>query len=146
MAGKDAVSELMSKTVRSVDSASSLGDVLKVMIRYDVGSVIVTEMTKPFGIVTERDIIRRLGDGGSSTLTLKAGEVASRPLITMGPEAKVWEAFAMMLKKKIRRLPIMSEGTLVGILTERDMLKWVVGVTYEPNIPDEIKQLIGQNP
>ena len=47
-----------------------------------------------------------------------------------------------MVTKNIRRLPIVEEGRLVGIVTERDLFKWVIRVFYEPNIPDHIKTFL----
>jgi CBS domain-containing protein len=142
----DKISRLMSRTVRTVDSHKSLLASLKLMVMHDIGSVVVLKGEKPIGIITERDIIRRLGRDGPSGLSRASGEIASRPIVTVGPDVETWEAFAIMLKKGIRRLPVISHGKLVGIITERDLLKWVVRVTYEPNIPEEIKRLIVQNP
>jgi CBS domain-containing protein len=146
MAGDDQVGAVMSKTVRTVDSGKSLREALRLMVEYDIGSIVVTHRGRPVGIITERDIVKRLGGRGPEGLDRKTGAIASKPLITIDPEVEVWKAFAKMLRKKIRRLPVMRGGALVGIVTERDLLKWVVKVTYEPNIPDEIKRLIAQNP
>ena len=52
----------------------------------------------------------------------------------------------VMLRRKIRRLPVTKDGKLVGIVTERDLFKWVVGVLYAPNVPEDVKKLIAQNP
>ena len=146
MGEEDTVGRIMSKTVRVVSPGDTVKKALDVMVRYEIGSVVLAEEGKAKGIVTERDIVKLLRKDGAKVLGIKVKDVASSPLVTVGPETQVWEAFTVMLKKKIRRLPILSGGKLVGITTERDLLKWVVGVTYEPNIPDEIKRLITQNP
>jgi CBS domain-containing protein len=96
--------------------------------------------------VTERDIVKSLAGSDQRGLAGTLGSLASSPLITIGPEAALWAAFATMLKKKVRRLPVSSGGRLMGIITERDPLKWVVGVDYEPNMPAEIKKRIVQDP
>jgi len=146
VASSETVADLMSRTVRTVSSDESLTSALNQMISYDIGSVVVIEHGRPFGIITERDIVRQIGKAGGSVLGRKVGELASRPLVSIGPEVEIWEAFTIMLKNRIRRLPVVNEGTLKGIVTERDLLKWVVKVTYEPNIPEEIKRLLTQNP
>jgi CBS domain-containing protein len=146
VASSETVADLMSRTVRTVSSDESLTSALNQMISYDIGSVIVIEHGRPFGIITERDIVRQIGKAGGSVLGRRVGELASRPLVSIGPEVQIWEAFAIMLKNRIRRLPVVSGETLKGIVTERDLLKWVVKVTYEPNIPEEIKRLLTQNP
>jgi CBS domain-containing protein len=50
-----------------------------------------------------------------------------------------------MLRRKIRRLPVVQKDKLVGIVTERDLFKWVVKLVYEPNIPDDLKSLVAQS-
>lgn len=146
MTGDDKVSKLMSKTVRTADADDTLLDALNLMVKHDIGSIVVLSGGKPYGILTERDIVKRLGKEGPGALDKKVGKMASRPLVTASPDSEAWEAFALMLRKGIRRLPVMDGNRLSGIVTERDLLKWVVKVTYEPNIPEEIKRLIAQNP
>lgn len=114
------------------------------MVKHEIGSILVTEKDKPMGIITERDIVKRLGSKGGAGLGEKTGKVASRPLVTAKPTTEIWEAFRMMLANKIRRLPVIKGGRLVGIVTERDLFKWVVRVAYEPNIPADVKKLVAQ--
>ncbi|HEV2226445.1 MAG TPA: CBS domain-containing protein [Nitrososphaerales archaeon] len=142
----DTVGTIMSRTVRTASSGDSLNAVMAVMVKYDIGSVVVTEGGKPVGIVTERDIVRRMATGPVGASLPNAGNAASKPLITVPPEEEIWEAFGLMLEKKIRRLLVLKDGKLEGIVTERDLFKWVVRVIYEPNIPERIKGLIAQNP
>src|SRR3989304_4851570 len=66
----------------------------------------------------------------------------SQPLVTAEPDTPSWEAFRTMLKKRIRRLPIVEKGKLVGIVTERDLFRWVLLVAYEPNIPEDIREIV----
>ena len=136
----------MSRTVRTIDAEDDLLAALKIMVKHDIGSVVVVRDGKPIGIITERDIVKRIGNVGQSALSSNVSKLASSPLVTVSPDTKIWEAFTIMLKKGIRRLPVKDDGGLAGIVTERDLLKWVVRVTYEPNIPEEIKRLISQNP
>ena len=66
----------------------------------------------------------------------------SRRLITALPDTPVWEAFEKMVTRRIRRLPIVEKDHLVGIVTERDLFKWVIRVLYEPNIPSRIQRYL----
>lgn len=141
----DVVGRIMSKTVRTVAGRTSLRSVLALMRRHDIGSVVVMESGAPVGIITERDVVKKLAARGPRVLGLTSRELASKPVVTTSPETEVWEAFTVMLRKKIRRLPVMKGNRLVGIVTERDLLKWVVGVLYEPNVPRDVKKLIAQN-
>ncbi len=139
------VSQVMSKTVYTIDSESGISGAAKLMARRDVGSLVVTAKGKPVGIVTERDIVKQLSRGGDA-LRKNLGALASKPLVTVTPTTEIWEAFATMLRRKIRRLPVMEGGNMVGIVTERDLHKWVVRVFYEPNVPADIRELVAQNP
>lgn len=111
------------------------------MIKFDVGSVVVTDKEKPVGIITERDITRA-ALRGDSMLRLPARSLMSRPLQEVSPDLEAWKAFELMLKVGARRLPITENGKLVGIVTEKDLTRWVLRIFYEPNMPREIQALI----
>jgi CBS domain-containing protein len=143
--GEDVVSKVMSRTVRTSTKEKKIGDAVKIMAGRDIGSVVITAGGKPVGIVTERDVVRELAHGGTASLRKSLGSIASMPVVTVTPTTEIWEAFATMLKEGIRRLPVVEGGKVVGIVTERDLLKWVVGVFYEPNVPRDIRKLLTQN-
>jgi CBS domain-containing protein len=145
LSDKDSVEEIMSKTVRTIDSSGTVGRVLETMVKYDIGSVVVVEGKRPVGIVTERDFARKYAREKTANMEWKIGEIASKPVISVAPEAKVWDAMDFMVKKKIRQLPVVKGGELVGIVTERDIFKWIVRVIYSPNIPSDLKKMITQN-
>jgi CBS domain-containing protein len=134
----------MTKEPITISSDATVKEALTVMIGKDVGSLIITEARNPVGIITERDVTRR-SLSAEKTATVYQDPVAglmSHPLITASPITPIWEAFETMVTKKIRRLPITEEGHLLGIVTERDLLMWVLRISYEPNIPDRIQKLI----
>jgi len=135
------VSEIMTRNVITIDISERVEEALRLMIKYDVGSVIVTDKENPVGIITERDITRSAvrGDG---MLRLPARSLMSRPLQTVKSDLEVWRAFEKMLKVGVRRLPVTEDGKLEGIVTERDLTRWVLRVFYEPNMPGEIQALI----
>jgi CBS domain-containing protein len=114
------------------------------MVKNDIGSLLVINKGMPVGIVTERDFTRRglrsLKD--RSVYDTPVSNIMHKKLVTAKPDTPVWDAFELMLKHKIRRLPIIDNDKLVGIVTERDLFKWAVRVTYEPNIPEKIKRLV----
>jgi CBS domain-containing protein len=145
LSDKDSVEEIMSKTVRTIDSSGTVGRVLETMANYDIGSVVVVEGKRPVGMVTERDFARKYARERTANMEWKIGEIVSKPAISVAPEAKVWDALDLMVTKKIRQLPVVKGGELVGIVTERDIFKWIVRVIYSPNIPDELKKSIAQN-
>ena len=142
---KDSVNEVMTKTVFTLTPTKKTIDALNAMVKKDIGVVVVVDRGKFVGIITERDIVREITKS-FDYLDRKLLETAKRPVITVEPKTPLWEAFALMLKNKIRRLPIVKNGKLVGIVTERDLFKWAVKVAYEPNIPHDLRKLIAQNP
>ena len=135
----------MSKTVYTLPPIKKTVDALDVMVKKNIGALVVVERGKIIGIITERDIVREITKS-SDYLDRRLSETSKRSVITVDPKTPLWEAFALMLKNKIRRLPVVKNGKLVGIVTERDLFKWVVKVTYEPNIPEDLRKLIAQNP
>lgn len=134
----DMASAIMTKKVVTVDINEPARNALKLMIDHDIGSVIVTENGKPVGIVTERNITKKSLDAAEEKgfYNRPTGEFTSRPLITIRPDTPIWESFELMLNNKIRRLPVLSNDQLVGLVTERDLFRWVVRVSYEvsPNV------------
>jgi CBS domain-containing protein len=142
---RDTVSEVMTKTVFTLPPSKKTIDALDAMVKRDIGAVVVVESRKITGIITERDIVREITKS-FDYLDRKLLETSKRSVITVEPKTPLWEAFALMLKNKIRRLPVVKNGKLVGIVTERDLFKWAVKVAYEPNIPEDLRKLITQNP
>ncbi|MBS7658525.1 MAG: CBS domain-containing protein [Candidatus Bathyarchaeia archaeon] len=134
MTSEDFVSQIMSKNVITVDSSEKVLRALQIMAEKGIGSVIVIENGKPVGIITERDIAKKLVQD-KSTLDKKVKDVMSKPLITVSPDTGIFEALQIMRKNNIRRLPVVSAGKLEGIVTEKDLLYWVLKVAYAPYPP-----------
>lgn len=114
--------ELMTAAVITAARDESAVDVARLMRDRGVGSVVVTDSGgDPVGIVTDRDLaVRVLADeaaGGDAPI----GECATSPLITGEPEMELEEAAALMVQHRIRRLPIVADGRLAGIVTLDDI-------------------------
>ncbi len=137
----DVLSSIMTTNVMTVDVQAKMEEALRLMVKFDVGSVIVTDNGRPVGIITERDVTRASMQG-DKLLSLPVTRIMSGHLQTSSPDAEIWRAFETMLKLGIRRLPIVQEDKLVGIVTEKDLTRWVLRVFYEPNIPDELRSLV----
>lgn len=135
------LSEIMTSKVVTVEISERVEEALRQMVKYDVGSVVVMDKEKPVGIITERDITRA-ALRGDSMLRLPARSLMSRPLQTVQPDMEIWRTFELMLKLGVRRLPIVENGRLVGLVTEKDLTRWVLRIFYEPNMPAEIRSLV----
>jgi CBS domain-containing protein len=135
----------MTRTVFTLSPKHKTIDALNLMVKNDIGAVVILDEGKVVGIITESDIVREITKS-FDYLDRKLAETGKRSVITVSLNTPLWEAFAILLKNRIRRLPVVKDGKLLGIVTERDLFKWAVKVAYEPNIPDDLRKLIAQNP
>lgn len=125
------VKHVMAPNPLMVEIQSPVERVARAMGENGCGSCLVTSEGKVVGIVTERDIVRRFAAVGAEAST-PVGEIMSNPIVALGPEATVEEALELMAEKRIRRLPVVSDRDLVGIVTLTDIAKALgtkVGVT-----------------
>jgi len=112
---------------------------LKMMLK-NVGSFVAKENRKPVGIVTERDFVRVCTETSDvRCFENKVRAVMSTPLTTIEPETPILEALEIMLGNSVRRLPATQNGELRGIITESDIVVWVLRETYEPHLPEYLK-------
>jgi CBS domain-containing protein len=115
------VREAMTASVSSVSPSQSLADAAEVMKGADVGSVPVVEEGRLAGIVTDRDIVTRAVAEQRNPQDVRVDEIASHDLVTVEPEQDLDEALALMARHKVRRLPVLEEGRLVGMLAQADV-------------------------
>ena len=139
---EDLTESIMTTKVETVKPTESVKNALKKIVTRNIGSIVVVEENEPVGILTERDISRCVARG-TNGLKRQVKKVMSSPLITVEATESVQDAMALMLKHGVRRLPVMKQRRLVGIVSERDILRWVLRISYEPNIPPEIKEILG---
>jgi len=125
---------------------------LKRMVKRNIGSLVVVEAGNPVGIITERDISRCVAKG-SKALRIQVKNLMSSPLITVTRSATIQDAVRVMLKHGIRRLPVIEKGKMVGIISDRDVLRWMLRITYEssllllpPHFTPEIKKILERQP
>jgi CBS domain-containing protein len=115
------VREAMTASVSSVSPSQSLADAAEVMKGEDVGSVPVVEEGRLAGIVTDRDIVTRAVAARRNPQAVRVEEIASHDLVTVEPEQDLDEALALMARHKVRRLPVIEAGRLVGMLAQADL-------------------------
>jgi len=120
--GSTFVNQIMNKKVLTADKSVSLQEAALKMTKLNIGCVIVTDDTKPLGILTERDFVTKVAAEGRPLFT-EISEIMSSPLITIGPEETIWEASEMMKEKLIHKLPVEENGQIVGIVTTSDIVK-----------------------
>jgi CBS domain-containing protein len=122
MAGIVLVRDIMSKDVRVVRSDTTVKEVVATMNKFNIGSIIVVQGDRPVGIITERDILRRLVEPCLAPETLTARHLMTSPVVTIGEDASIEETARLMARKKIKKLPVMNNGKIVGIVSYTDIV------------------------
>jgi|YelNatPaOPRAMG01_1025707.scaffolds.fasta_scaffold08182_7 CBS domain-containing protein len=113
----------MTKNVVKSDKDSTIYDLARLMDQNRIGCIVIAEDDKPIGIVTERDIITKCLAKEMNPREVKAKDIMSSPVITIEPDAEMLEAAKVMVSRMIRRLPVVENNKLVGIITTSDMIR-----------------------
>jgi len=116
------VKEIMSTNIIGISPNDTADIAAKRMSRHDVGNLIVMEGKKAIGIVTEEDFVRKLVAKNLLPRDSKIKDIMTSSLITISPNAGVISAMEIMVKRDIRRLPVINDSELVGIITYKDIL------------------------
>jgi CBS domain-containing protein len=116
------VDSVMTKRVIMVPSSTPVTEVTKIMGEKRIGSVLITKRGTPFGIFTERDLLTTFLTRGKP-LETPVGDAASSPLITIPSGTTVHQTALTMVLKHIRRLPVVEDEAIVGIVTARDLVE-----------------------
>jgi len=129
------VKDVMHKNVIVATSDATIKEASKVMAEYEIGSLIIMKGKKIVGIITESDIIKSVAkDTDVTTTTLE--DIMSEKVVTVDPEATIEEAVDLMVKNKIKRLPVVEEEKVKGIITATDI------IVVEPKLIASIASLI----
>ena len=118
------VKEMMSAPVVHVAPHATVAQALRSMIDHDIGAIVVVEGETAVGVFTERDLTRRILDD-EGLLSREVREVMSTPVTTVGSDDHAALVAKVMSERKVRRVPVVEDDRLVGIVTERDLLHWV---------------------
>ena len=117
------VRDIMTKNIVMIEADKTALEAAKVMAEKGISSVFVMKDSQPVGIVTERDFIKKVCAKELPIAQVKIGDIMSKILTTADPEMPIEVAVQRMVNHKIRRLPIMEAGKVVGIITVTDLAK-----------------------
>jgi CBS domain-containing protein len=107
----------------TVEVSTSLGDIIDVLSRYNIGAVVVCDNNQVVvGIISERDIVRQLS-GSKNISVLLASDIMTHDVISVSPAAKSSDLMRVMTENKCRHLPILEKGKLLGIVSIGDVVK-----------------------
>lgn len=94
------------------------------MVEANVGSLLVTDGDEIEGIVTERDYLRHAALGASDDAETPVREIMSAPVVCVTPETEIDECMALMTERRIRHVPVVDGGELVGMISIGDLVKY----------------------
>jgi len=118
------IEDIMVRDVLTVDAQSSVYDATVKMNDENVGCVVVVSDGEAVGILTERDILRKIVVEKRDAEKTRVGDVMSAPLITGEPDMSMEDAIKVMVLNRVKKLPILEDGRLVGIVTLFDIVRW----------------------
>ena len=115
--------DVMVTEVVIMDENVSAKKAAEIMAQEGVSAIIVTSEGKANGILTERDILKRIVAEDKNSRKTKVKEIMSSPLVTIGPSTDLEEAAHLMFEKKIKNIPVANENRLIGLISLQDICR-----------------------
>jgi len=129
------VEDVMVDEVITVDADASVYEAVRLMNEHEIGCVIVILKGKPIGIITERDMLKRVLAKSVDPEKIKVSDIMSAPLIMGKPKMEIEDAATLMFKIKIKKLPVVHKGKLIGLVTLTDLTR------FQPHMIRILKRL-----
>lgn len=117
------IRDVMTPSPQTVESGSPVVEAAKLMEQTDAGMIPVVEEGRLLGTVTDRDIVLRVVAARKDPASTTVAEVASTELVTVRPDQELGEGLSLMAEHQVRRLPVVEEGRLVGIVAQADVAR-----------------------
>ena len=115
------VRDAMTEDPRSIGASASVVEAARMMREQDIGSLPITDDEKLVGMITDRDITTRVVAEAADPKLTSVEDVYSRDLISVAPDNDLEEAVRLMARHQVRRLPVVENGRLVGIVAQADI-------------------------
>ena len=115
------VRDAMTEGPRSIGASASVVEAARLMREEHIGSLPIAENEQLVGMITDRDITTRVVAEAADPNLTSVGDVYSRDLISVEPEKDLEEALQLMARHQVRRLPVVEDGRLVGIVAQADI-------------------------
>jgi len=129
------VEDVMVESVITIDAELSVMKAVKVMNEHEIGCLVVTRRGKAVGILTERDLLKRVIFKSKNPTRTKVREIMTKPLIAGHPDMDLEDATRLMFEKKIKKLPVVDHGKLLGLITLTDVAR------FQPQMIKILKKL-----
>jgi len=129
------VKDIMSRNVVTITPDATVLEAAKKMVENNVKFLIVTENERLVGIVTEWDFVKKIAKGGKEILNAKLETIMTKKVIVITPETTITEAAEIMLANNIKRLPVVENNVLIGVVTAMEIL------LAEPKLIEQVAEL-----
>jgi CBS domain-containing protein len=129
------VEDVMVRDVVTIDENSTVREAADVMNKFEIGCLIAVKKGKAVGIITERDLLKRVVAEARDVNKTKVKAVMSSPLVVVEPSMDLEEAVKLMFQMKIKKLPVVEEKRLVGLVSLTDIAR------FQPQMIKILKQL-----
>lgn len=123
------VSDLLKRregTIWHVHPDDSVFTALQLLAEHEVGALLVMDGSRLVGIVSERDYTRKVALQGRSSKETTVGEIMTAEVVTVAPTAPTRQCMALMSERRIRHLPVVDAGTVLGMISIRDILDDII--------------------
>jgi len=111
-------------TVITIGIFESVSDAMDTMVEHNIAALVVTDGARVAGVVSERNILKAISDGGVSILSAPVGHLVTDRLVTISPEETTRRVMHLMTHSRIRHLPVLENGRLAGIVSVGDIVKY----------------------
>ena len=129
------VEDVLVKEVITIDENSTVKEAAEVMNKFEIGCLIAVRKEKAMGIITERDLLKRVVAEAKDATKTRVKDVMSSPLVVVEPSMDLEEAVRLMFQMKIKKLPVVDGKRLVGLVTLTDIAR------FQPQMIKILKQL-----
>ena len=119
----NSVRDAMTEDPRSIGQSASVVEAAQLMREGDIGSLPITDDEELVGMITDRDITTRVVAEAADPKMTSVGDVVSRDLISVEPDEDLEAALRLMARHQVRRLPVVEDGRLVGIVAQADIAR-----------------------
>jgi len=132
------IEDIMVQKVITIDPNATVKEAARLMNKHEIGCLLVVKRGEVLGIMTERDLLKKVVEQPRNPMRVKVHEIMSKRLVVGTPKMEIPDAVRLMLQKKIKKLPIVVEGQLVGLITLTDIARTT---RVEPQMMNVIKEL-----
>jgi len=117
------VKDVMVTNLITIEAETTVKKAAELMDKHDIGCLIVVSYGNPIGIVTERDMLKRILLQKRDIAKTRVGNIMSAPLIATTPQTDIRDAIRLMNERRIKKLPVVEEGELVGLVSLTDVMR-----------------------